>query len=374
MKNKKLTHIQIIEVCRLYKENSLKIGEIGNIFNVSQTTIWRILKENDMEFKFKVTDAKSGDKFGRLTIIKEVEKRKGRRFCLCQCSCANKTIKEFRLSHLTSGKIRSCGCLRKERTSERLLNSGANYAGIIFGKLTILYEVERAKNRARQVVCRCSCNGNIKKYLLGSLKGGTTKSCGCYAIERVKESTTLQLKDYQEKHPFFCQVEAVRDSKLGIETQCKYCGSWFKPTRQQIRSRIRTLENPTSLGIENHLYCSDKCKKLCPLYRAKFNALNQYISPQNKPSPYELAIWAEEIFKKQREEYGYNFCVRCQSTEKLFAHHIDPKKIEPFFALDPENGIIFCKDCHYDNGHVGECSTGKLARVNCNKDDNPCKH
>lgn len=87
--------------------------------------------------------------------------------------------------------------------------------------------------------------------------------------------------------------------------------------------------------------------------------------PDNQPTQYELSIWSDEVLRKQREEHGYNFCTKCHSTESFASHHIDPKKLEPFLALDPENGIVFCIDCHYVEGHSGECSTGKLANTIC---------
>lgn len=60
---------------------------------------------------------KEGDKYGRLTILEEVEPtinikgQKIRRF-LCQCECGNKKIVSF--YNLLKGNTRSCGCLKKE--------------------------------------------------------------------------------------------------------------------------------------------------------------------------------------------------------------------------------------------------------------------
>jgi len=38
-------------------------------------------------------------------------------------------------------------------------------------------------------------------------------------------------------------------------------------------------------------------------------------------------------------------------------------KTHPYLALDPDNGISFCEECHYKIGHKTgtECSTGNLA-------------
>jgi len=65
----------------------------------------------------KKIDIKSGDVFGRLVISSEIEMAilpsgvKTRRF-ECNCECGKATI--VRIQHLTSGKIKSCGCLHDE--------------------------------------------------------------------------------------------------------------------------------------------------------------------------------------------------------------------------------------------------------------------
>jgi hypothetical protein len=55
-----------------------------------------------------------GDKYGRLTVIREVQKvaADGRRYraALCRCDCGKETAP--RISSLTSGDARSCGCSR----------------------------------------------------------------------------------------------------------------------------------------------------------------------------------------------------------------------------------------------------------------------
>lgn len=60
---------------------------------------------------------KEGERFGRLTIIREVEpkkygKRGNIRQFLCKCDCGNETI--VGMNNLRNGVTRSCGCLRRE--------------------------------------------------------------------------------------------------------------------------------------------------------------------------------------------------------------------------------------------------------------------
>lgn len=51
-----------------------------------------------------------GDKFGMLTVIREVEKRAKKRYFLCKCDCGN--IREVRFVAMRAGETKSCGCLR----------------------------------------------------------------------------------------------------------------------------------------------------------------------------------------------------------------------------------------------------------------------
>ena len=54
-----------------------------------------------------------GQVFGRLTVIRETEKRAfGNVVYECRCQCGN--ITHVRGSELKSGNVKSCGCLRAE--------------------------------------------------------------------------------------------------------------------------------------------------------------------------------------------------------------------------------------------------------------------
>ena len=58
----------------------------------------------------------TGQKFGRLTIIKYAGRDKHRHnMWLCECDCGNKTT--IRDHSFRSGKTKSCSCLNKEINS-----------------------------------------------------------------------------------------------------------------------------------------------------------------------------------------------------------------------------------------------------------------
>ena len=83
---------------------------------------------------------KIGEKFNKLTIIKEVNghiRKNGykERKVLCRCKCGN--IKEILYYSVKSGKTKSCGCLFKEKTKIIHTKHGMNNTKFyyIFGKI-----------------------------------------------------------------------------------------------------------------------------------------------------------------------------------------------------------------------------------------------
>lgn len=58
----------------------------------------------------------SGETFGRLTVLDEAERLGGYVMWLCRCECG--TEKPVRAGHLTEGRTVSCGCYKRERTSQ----------------------------------------------------------------------------------------------------------------------------------------------------------------------------------------------------------------------------------------------------------------
>jgi len=66
-----------------------------------------------------------------------------------------------------------------------------NLKGQRFGRLVVLEEV--GKNKNRQVFWRCECGCKERKVIIvrgTSLTSGNTKSCGCLRKERIKEVST----------------------------------------------------------------------------------------------------------------------------------------------------------------------------------------
>jgi len=63
-----------------------------------------------------------GDRFGRLVIVREVERRKKKRYFLCRCDCGNERV--VRLVAMRAGEVKSCGCLRDEQNRVAAIKHG----------------------------------------------------------------------------------------------------------------------------------------------------------------------------------------------------------------------------------------------------------
>lgn len=114
----------------------------------------------------KVKKDLTGKIFGRLTVIEQVEDHicsNGRHNAqwLCECKCGNKTIVQS--GDLNSGHTSSCGCLQKERTSQRFTKNNNIYDldtfdyGVLWingiGSTQILFDLEDADEIKKHQWC-----------------------------------------------------------------------------------------------------------------------------------------------------------------------------------------------------------------------------
>ena len=69
-----------------------------------------------------------GDTFDKLTVVGKTDEKdnQGNVFWLCKCECGNDNVK-VRGFGLTSGKYKSCGCIRKQRARKMGLNNRKDF-------------------------------------------------------------------------------------------------------------------------------------------------------------------------------------------------------------------------------------------------------
>lgn len=116
----------------------------------------------------------TNQRFGRLVALYPTEERQGGKIIwLCKCDCGNEV--KVPIDRLTGKNTQSCGCLSKEKTSERFC---IDLTGQIFGKLTVIKR-DNTKNYKRvRWLCKCSCGNSELESVDGYyLRSGEKTQC-----------------------------------------------------------------------------------------------------------------------------------------------------------------------------------------------------
>lgn len=125
-----------------------------------------------------------GQKFNRLTVLEQNGRQCGKVVWKCRCDCGNEV--NVIGSNLTSNKIKSCGCLKKEKQTQWGASTLIDITGKQYGELTVLsrafdkeQEFKEAGTKKVHPIwkCKCSC-GNITYVRGNQLKNGSIQSCG----------------------------------------------------------------------------------------------------------------------------------------------------------------------------------------------------
>lgn len=156
----------------------------------------------------------SGQKIGKLTVIDRYfnEKDKKHVYWNCLCDCGNYCIKRTDSFH--SVPVPSCGCYKKEKTSEQW---AAKLEGQRFGKLTVIKKIEHNELRSLWE-CQCDC-GNICYYPSRYLLALNVKSCGCES----RSKGELELRQIlTEKNINFKEQITFKDCLTEKGFRCKF--------------------------------------------------------------------------------------------------------------------------------------------------------
>jgi len=135
----------------------------------------------------------TGQRYGRLTVIKEVKSDTQHSRWLCRCDCGNE-ITTY-MNRLRNGSAKSCGCLRKERSRQA---TTIDLTGKRFGKLMVLDKTQE-RNKSGHIFWLCECDCGVQKNISSNhLINGTTKSCGCLRSEKGEEIRGSRQKHYKD--------------------------------------------------------------------------------------------------------------------------------------------------------------------------------
>lgn len=191
----------------------------------------------------------TGQHFGRLIAVREVEHKNGLRHYLCHCDCGNEKILTVR--ELRSGHTKSCGCLRNRPSKNR-----KNLAGLKFGHLTVLYLSSKRSKDGRAVWhCQCSC-GTMINIDSKSLLSGNTTSCGCKSLENKQRIDKLK-----EAHRINGILASTLKSKVRADNKTGVKGVYFNKRQEKYVAQIQVGKEHIYLGAFAKLQDAAEARK-----------------------------------------------------------------------------------------------------------------
>jgi len=172
----------------------------------------------------------AGTKFGRLTVIRETErklvgigdKKQSKRQFYCRCECGNKI--NVIVENLTNNRTKSCGCLSSETTAARNKTHGES--------LTRLYNIWAG------MVQRCT-NPNTQSW---HRYGGR----GITVCERWKSYENFK-KDMIDGYSDDLTIDRINNDKGYSKKNCRWvtnkenCNNQSRTIRVRFRGKERTL-------------------------------------------------------------------------------------------------------------------------------------
>ena len=169
----------------------------------------------------------TGKVFGYLTVISENNEKNDRKhsYWNCMCKCGNTCIK--RADNLKITPIPSCGCHKKEATSDYW---SANLTNRRFGKLYVIQRVDTNTLRALWE-CQCDC-GSIVYYPSRYLLSLGVNNCGC-----------------ETKSKGELEIRCILNSKCVYFSEQYSFNDCLSPKGRRLRFDFAIIENETVLGL-----------------------------------------------------------------------------------------------------------------------------
>lgn len=127
-----------------------------------------------------------GERYGKLTVVKEVEKKHNKRRFICKCECGNEIVAY--MGNLRSGTTRSCGCLQAEKASDMALD----LTGQKRGMLTAYKNTGKTKYGSYVWLFKCDCGCMTK---MTTSEFGNIQSCGC--LRNNKDQEIIEYNGYK---------------------------------------------------------------------------------------------------------------------------------------------------------------------------------
>ena len=212
----------------------------------------------------------TGQRFGRLVVIKRAENNGKRTMWLCKCDCGNETIVDG--GNLVKKNTISCGCRKKEIGAERF----KDLTGRTFGELTALpYAMKPNDRGSYHWLCKCKCDGKLIVVDVVSLLGKHTQSCGCIHSPNLANKKfgkwvviSLSTKTDKKKHKYYlckckCGTERLVRSSHLMNGETNSCGCDCHQLKDLLGKKLGFLTVIEYIGEINGMRSYWLCKCEC---------------------------------------------------------------------------------------------------------------
>ena len=254
-------------------------------------------------------------------------------------------------AHLQMKECIKCKYKKLSKSLSMNINQFIDKAKLIHGD-KYDYSLVEYKNNYTKVKIICPVHGVFEQTPKDHLRGQGCKLCfNSYKSNNIPRYNTYkpQLQPYG--------IECRRNKEDGniLEVKCMYCGRWYVPTYQDVRSKIKCIDG--NLSGESNLYCSDECKKACPTYRQKIYPKDFKLNTSREVQP------ALRKLVLKRDNYT---CQKCDATnEELHCHHYEGIEVNPVESADMDMCITLCKDCHNEIHKSDKCGMKDYKKGKC---------
>lgn len=265
----------------------------------------------------------TNNQYGRLTAKRYIRNDgKHKNVWECSCSCGNTSY--VGVSDLEKGKIRSCGCIAREKNE----NHFNEFIGKRFERLVVLEKWKRVNGRTL-LKCQCDC-GNIVYATSHELTSGNTKSCGCYA----KDNNMNQRLDLTGETFGRLKVLGI-DKKVGkrIYWKCEcQCGGRTSTLAYNLRSGItRSCGCYAKEAFEKSKVTHGKSRtRIYHIWSGMISRCEHAYTPKNRRNYIERGITVCEEWKSFE-----NFC--SWSMSHGYADDLTIDRIDNDKGYSPDN-------------------------------------
>ena len=119
--------------------------------------------------------------------------------------------------------------------------------------------------------------------------------------------------------------------------------TYYKENKKKILTRCKKYyeENKEAVNLTNRKYEREHPEVSLKSTKKRMKYIGSFLGLDSLQAAAAILSWSRTVRKRDGKK-----CTWCNSTEKLVAHHIWHKAFCPESALDVDNGITLCHECH----------------------------